>query len=91
MRDLSVGFLPLTNHLLRRVRQLSLPQLQDLQPNEIFQQDKSNTWIGRGGPKNCPTRSLDLTLRAFFVWRFIKYQVYKKKSAMFNRYCKIEN
>ena len=35
-----------------------------------------NRWIGRGGPVNWPARSLDLSPLDFFVWGYMKNQVY---------------
>lgn len=35
-------------------------------------------WIGRGGPVQWPARSPDLTSPDFFLWGFIKNQVYAK-------------
>ena len=34
-------------------------------------------WIGRGGPIKWPSRSPDLTPCDFFLWGYIKDQVYK--------------
>ena len=34
-------------------------------------------WIGRGGPLKWPPRSPDLTKMDFFMWGYIKDQVYK--------------
>jgi len=36
----------------------------------------SNKWIGRGGPVEWPARSPDLTPLDFFLWGYIKSQVY---------------
>ena len=33
-------------------------------------------WIGRGGPVDWPARSPDLTILDFFVWGYLKEQVY---------------
>ena len=35
-----------------------------------------NRWIGRGGPIAWPARSPDLTLCDFFLWGYLKYQVF---------------
>lgn len=35
-----------------------------------------NKWIGRGGPKNWPARSPDLTCLDFFLWGYLKNEVY---------------
>lgn len=35
-----------------------------------------NKWLGRGGPKNWPARSPDLTSPDFFLWGYIKNIVY---------------
>lgn len=36
-----------------------------------------NRWIGRGGPKRWPARSPDLTKMDFFLWGYVKEEVYK--------------
>lgn len=36
-------------------------------------------WIGRGGPMAWPARSPDLTPLDFFLWGFVKFEVYKTK------------
>ncbi|GFW98498.1 DUF4817 domain-containing protein [Trichonephila clavipes] len=65
-------------------------QLQDLQPNVLFQQDGApphwgltvreslfpQRWIGRDGPIAWPPRSPDLTPLDFFFWGYVKYTVY---------------
>lgn len=42
------------------------------QLNQMFPQ----RWIGRGGPTNMPPRSPDLTVMDYFVWSWIKNDVY---------------
>lgn len=82
------------NIYLDMLENFAYPQLEDLQPNVIFQQDGAPPhwklfvresldhtfpfrWIGRDGPIRWPPRSPDLTPCDFFVWGFIKDQVYK--------------
>ncbi|PNF38659.1 hypothetical protein B7P43_G01211, partial [Cryptotermes secundus] len=59
------------------------PQVADLQPNIIFQQDGAplnatfqNRWIGRGGPIRWPPRSPVLTPLDFFLWGYVKDRVF---------------
>ena len=40
---------------------------------DIFDQN----WIGKYGPTNWPARSPDLTPLDFFLWGYVKYQVFK--------------
>lgn len=65
--------------------------------NVIFQQDGApphstnivtawlnnhfNTWIGRRSPNKWPARSPDLTVLDYFLWGYIKNDVYQKTSA----------
>ena len=37
----------------------------------------TNRWIGRAGPTPWPPRSPDITPLDFFLWGFVKTQVYK--------------
>lgn len=44
---------------------------------EYLDQEFPNRWIGRGGPVPWPSRSPDLTKIDFFLWGFIKDNVYQ--------------
>ena len=53
-----------------------------LRVREWLNENFSNRWIGRGGPRDSniswPPRSPDLTPMDFFVWGFVKEKVYVK-------------
>jgi hypothetical protein len=40
---------------------------------------RGDHWIGRGGPVAWPARSRDLTPLDFFLWSFVKQEVYQEK------------
>jgi hypothetical protein len=40
---------------------------------------RGDHWIGRGGPVAWPARSPDLTPLDFFLWGFVKQEVYQEK------------
>jgi hypothetical protein len=40
---------------------------------------RGDHWIGRGGPVAWPARSTDLTPLDFFLWGFVKQEVYQEK------------
>jgi hypothetical protein len=66
-----------------------LPQLEDHQPNVVFQQDVapphwvptapefSGRWVRRHGSIPWPPRSLDITPLDFFLWGYVKDIAYK--------------
>ncbi|KAL1514398.1 hypothetical protein ABEB36_003659 [Hypothenemus hampei] len=45
---------------------------------EVLNRNFNGRWIGRFGPVNWPARSPDLTSPDFFLWGYLKDQVYKE-------------
>ena len=48
------------------------------EPNTMF----DGQWIGRRGPVNWPARSPDFNPMDFFVWDFVKEDIYKQERAV---------
>ena len=46
---------------------------------ELLDSELPNSWIGRGGPINWPARSPDLTPLDFFLWGYVKDEVYRTR------------
>ncbi|XP_025270745.1 uncharacterized protein LOC112639812 [Camponotus floridanus] len=45
---------------------------------EVLDREFNGRWIGRGGPVNWPARFPDLTSPDFYLWGYIKSEVYKE-------------
>jgi hypothetical protein len=69
------------------LQQFSVPQVEDLQPTVIFQQDGAprlyatfpNRWLGRDGPLAWPPRSPDITPLDFLTGGYVKDKFYANK------------
>lgn len=45
---------------------------------EVLNREFNGRWIGRAGPVNWPARSSDFTSLDFFLWGYLKSQVYQE-------------
>lgn len=59
------------------LQQDGAPAHYSLQVRNHLNNEFPNRWIGRGGPRNWPARSPDLTKLDFFLWGYVKEHVYK--------------
>lgn len=53
------------------------PAHNSIQVKEYLNETFGNLWIGTNGPVQWPPRSPDLTPMDFFLWGYIKNEVYK--------------
>lgn len=51
---------------------------------DILNDKFGERWIANGGPVHWPARSPDLSILDFFIWGFLKQQVYSRRSENLN-------
>ena len=58
---------------------------------KILNEQMPNQWIGRRGPIEWPARSPDLTVCDFWLWSFLRNEVYKPVGVIFESLDQLAN